>query len=495
MERARDGHPCFGTENIGVRVKDTESEKRLVDTIIAPAVAISQAMAQLERAGTGALLLCDGDRHLCGLLTDGDIRRAVLQGRSLNDPCSTIATLDPFKVGAPVSPEEALRVMNEHDIHHLPSVDADGRIEIFILRQDLTVEAEQVRAERRLQASIVASGASISEAMAQLDKAATGALLVCDPDRRLLGLLTDGDFRRAILRRQPLSDPCGTIASSHPIAARFPVLPPEALRLMDKHDVSQLPVVDSEGRVQRLLLRKDIAPNAGPALSAVVMAGGLGTRLLPLTEKVPKPMLPVGDRPLLELTIAQLRRAGIKDVSLTTHYLPEAISDHFKNGETFGVRLNYLQEENPLGTAGGLKQLKHFEGTMLVINGDVLTGVPFDAMLDFHRAYHADLTIGVRKYDVQVPFGVVECEDVHVTQLQEKPSLSFFINAGTYLLEPGVCDFIPCGQRFDMTELIQELIEAGKVVVSFPIMEYWLDMGRHEDYRQAQEDILSGRIK
>jgi NDP-sugar pyrophosphorylase family protein len=129
-----------------------------------------------------------------------------------------------------------------------------------------------------------------------------------------------------------------------------------------------------------------------------------------------------------------------------------------------------------------------------VINGDVLTGAPLDAMLDFHRAYHADLTIGVRKYDVQVPFGVVECADVHVTRLQEKPSLSFFINAGTYLLEPAVCDHIPSGQRFDMTELIQRLIEAGKVVVSFPIMEYWLDMGRHEDYAKAQEDFRNGAI-
>ncbi len=475
-------------------MKGAEREKRLRDSILAPTASISQAMAQLERAGTGALLLCDGDRHLCGLLTDGDIRRAVLQGRSLDDPCSAIATLDPIKLAAPVNAEEALRIMNDHDIHHLPVVDAGGRVQVFVLRQDLTVEADQVRVERRLRASIIAPDVSISEAMAQLDKAATGTLLVCDPDRRILGLLTDGDFRRAILRRKALSEPCGTIASSHPITAPYPVLPPEALRLMNKHDVSQLPVVDGEGRVQSLLLRKDIVPDPGLALSAVVMAGGLGTRLLPLTEKLPKPMLPVGDRPLLELTIAQLRRAGIKDVSLTTHYLSKTISDHFKNGETFGVRLNYLQEEHPLGTAGGLKSLKHFDRTMLVINGDVLTGAPFAAMLDFHRAYHADLTIGVRKYDVQVPFGVVECEDVHVTQVREKPSLSFFINAGTYLLEPGVRDLIPSGQRFDMTELIQKLIESGKVVVSFPIMEYWLDMGRHDDYAKAQEDVRRGAI-
>jgi dTDP-glucose pyrophosphorylase/CBS domain-containing protein len=473
-------------------MKNSEKETRLADSIVAPGTSISQAMAQLERAGIGALLLCDPDRRLCGLVTDGDIRRAILQGRSLDDSCSAIATLNPVKVEAPVTPEDALRIMDAHDIHHLPAVDAAGRVQDLVLRQDLAVEGDHAWNERRLRAVIIAPEASISEAMAQLDKAATGVLLICDKVRHLLGLLTDGDFRRAILQRKPLSEPCATIASSHPITSPISVSSSEALRIMKEHDISQLPVVDSEGKVQKLILSKDIVPNRELALSAVVMAGGFGTRLLPLTENIPKPMLPVGGRPLLELTIAQLRRAGIKNVNVTTHYLPETISDYFGTGEMFGVRLNYLQEEHPLGTAGGIKLLKQFDDTMLVINGDVLTGAPFDAMLDYHRAYHADLTIGVRKYEVQVPFGVVECEDVHVKGLEEKPSLSFFINAGTYLIEPAVRDFIPAGQRFDMTELISKLIEAGRIVVSFPIMEYWLDMGRHEDYAKAQQDVRNG---
>jgi dTDP-glucose pyrophosphorylase/CBS domain-containing protein len=473
-------------------MKNSEKETRLADSIVAPGTSISQAMAQLERAGIGALLLCDPDRRLCGLVTDGDIRRAILQGRSLDDSCSVIATLNPVKVEAPVTPEDALRIMDAHDIHHLPAVDAAGRVQDLVLRQDLAVEGDHAWNERRLRAVIIAPEASISEAMAQLDKAATGVLLICDKVRHLLGLLTDGDFRRAILQRKPLSKPCATIASSHPITSPISVSSSEALRIMKEHDISQLPVVDSEGKVQKLILSKDIVPNRELALSAVVMAGGFGTRLLPLTENIPKPMLPVGGRPLLELTIAQLRRAGIKNVNVTTHYLPETISDYFGTGEMFGVRLNYLQEEHPLGTAGGIKLLKQFDDTMLVINGDVLTGAPFGAMLDYHRAYHADLTIGVRKYEVQVPFGVVECEDVHVKALEEKPSLSFFINAGTYLIEPAVRDFIPAGQRFDMTELISKLIEAGRIVVSFPIMEYWLDMGRHEDYAKAQQDVRDG---
>jgi dTDP-glucose pyrophosphorylase/CBS domain-containing protein len=473
-------------------MKNSEKETRLADSIVAPGTSISQAMEQLERAGSGALLLCDADRRLCGLVTDGDIRRAVLHGRSLDELCSVIATLNPVKVEAPVTPEDALRIMNAHDIHHLPAVDAAGRVQDLVLRKDLAVEGDLAWNERRLRAVIIAPEASISEAMAQLDKAATGVLLICDKVGHLLGLLTDGDFRRAILQRKPFSEPCATIASSHPITAPLSVSTSEALRLMREHDISQLPVVDREGKVQKLILSKDIVPNRELALSAVVMAGGFGTRLLPLTEKVPKPMLPVGGRPLLELTITQLRRAGIKIVNVTTHYLPETISDYFGTGEMFGVHLNYLQEEHPLGTAGGIQLLKQFDHTMLVINGDILTGAPFGAMLDYHRAYHADLTIGVRKYEVQVPFGVIECEDVHVTGLEEKPCLSFFINAGTYLMEPAVRDFIPAGQRFDMTELISKLIAAGRIVVSFPIMEYWLDMGRHEDYAKAQQDVCNG---
>jgi NDP-sugar pyrophosphorylase family protein len=319
-------------------------------------------------------------------------------------------------------------------------------------------------------------------------------LVLCTNGRILCGLLTDGDIRRAILQGKSMVDPCVTIASRKPVVAPRSIGTGEALHLMNLHDIHHLPVVDSENRVVEFLLRKDLAPDVRLDLSAVIMAGGYGKRLLPLTESVPKPMLPVGDRPLLELTIQQLRRSGIRDVNLTTHYLPETIVNHFGDGEGFGVRLNYLKEDHPMGTAGGLRQMKRPEGTFLVINGDILTGVPFQEMLAYHRKHGAVLTVGVRKYDVQVPFGVVECEDVRITKLQEKPSLSFFINAGTYLLEPSACDYIPEGRPFDMTDLMQKLLEAGRPVVAFPIMEYWIDVGRHEDYQKAQEDVRNGKF-
>jgi len=226
----------------------------------------------------------------------------------------------------------------------------------------------------------------------------------------------------------------------------------------------------------------------------VVMAGGFGMRLRPLTQSVPKPMLPVGNSPLLERMILQLRNGGIRDINLTTYYLPETITEHFGDGQKFGVQISYHQETHPLGTAGGLRHLKPASDTLLVMNGDILTSVPFQALVAFHRFHHADMTIGVRSYDIDVPYGVVECDGIDVVSLREKPKLNFFINAGTYLLNTKVLDFIPEGQRFDMTDLIQVLMKAGLKLVTFPIREYWLDIGCPEDYDKAQEDARTGRI-
>ena len=200
-------------------------------------------------------------------------------------------------------------------------------------------------------------------------------------------------------------------------------------------------------------------------------------------------MLPVGDRPLMQRIVEQLRQAGIRRVNISTHYLPEKIIEHFGDGRDFGVTLNYVTEDRPLGTAGALSLMEMPNEPLLVINGDILTRVDFRAMLAYHREHEADLTVGVRQYDLRVPYGVVECEGPRVRQLREKPQISFLVNAGIYLLEPSVHCYIPNGQCFDMTDLIEKLLAEGQMVVSFPIVEYWLDVGQHEDYEKAQEDI------
>ena len=474
---------------------NSQVEQLLESVVISPNASITEAIGRLDKAGTGGLVLCSTGRKLCGFLSDGDIRRAILHGVSLENACGSIAARKPVTVQSSISVAEALHLMNRHDINHLPVIDENGDLQNLLLRKDLIEENEILTAAgKRLENVVISPAASIHDAITRLDKAGTGALLLCSDGLRLCGLLTDGDIRRAILRGIPMEAACEKIASPNPVTAQRPIPVGDALYLMNQYDINHLPVVDGQGNVVALLLRKDLVREDHLSLSAVIMAGGFGKRLLPLTERVPKPMLPVGDRPLLELTIQKLHDSGIRDVNLTTHYLPESIMNHFGNGEAFGVRLNYLQEDNPLGTAGGLRVMKNANGPILVLNGDILTGVSLEEMLVFHREHGAELTMGVRKYEMKVPYGVVKCNDVRVEEIREKPSLDFFINAGLYLLEPSACDCIPEERRFDMTDLIRALLDAGRTVVGFPIIEYWLDVGRYEDYKRAQKDVRNGRI-
>jgi NDP-sugar pyrophosphorylase family protein len=264
---------------------------------------------------------------------------------------------------------------------------------------------------------------------------------------------------------------------------------------MRKYILREIPILDQEGRVINLIGIDDLMPSDDLPLQAVIMAGGFGSRLRPLTEDLPKPMLPVGGRPLMEVLLEQLRDTGIRNVNVTTHFHPEKITDYFGDGKNFGVSLNYVNEEHPLGTGGALGLIPRPAEPILVINGDVLTQVNFRSMFMFHRENHADLTLAVRQYDLEVPYGVVQCEGARVVGLQEKPSFNFFVNAGIYLLEPHVYEYIPSGQHFNMTDLIQWLIDAGRAVVSFPVREYWLDIGQHADYAKAQKDVEDGLMK
>lgn len=342
---------------------------------------------------------------------------------------------------------------------------------------------------------------TIREAIACIDRNGKGIVLVVDGEHRLLGTISDGDIRRAILKGINLDLPIQTLLEERKNAAgHAPVIAPlgtsdaDLLHLMNEMAIRQIPVLDQDGRVMDMAFLSDLVREHELPLTAVVMAGGSGTRLRPLTENTPKPMLLVGDRPMLERTIEQLKKAGIRRVDLTTHYKPEAILKHFGNGDEFGVAINYVHEDQPLGTAGALGLLSDSQEPLLVINGDILTHVDFRAMLKYHREHKASLTVGVCRYDLQVPYGVIECRGPDILGVSEKPMMPFLVNAGIYLLEPQVREYIPAGKRFDMPDLIQSLIRADRKVVSFPIVEYWLDIGRPGDYARAQEDVRSGRI-
>ena len=328
-----------------------------------------------------------------------------------------------------------------------------------------------------------------------------GIVLVTDDERRLLGTITDGDIRRAILAGSGLDTQVRDLLTKkpeslypEPITAPVGANPDELLRLMRKYVVQQIPIVNQDDRVVDLVTMEDLLTDDSLPLQAVIMAGGFGTRLRPLTEDLPKPMLPIGDQPVMELMLERLGRAGIKRVNITTHYLPEKIREHFGDGQLFGVELKYVNEERPLGTAGAIGLMEPADTPLLVINGDILTKVDFKAMLKYHRKHKADLTVGVRQYDLEVPYGVLECEGPYVRGLKEKPKYHFLVNAGIYLLAPSVYQYIPAGERFDMTDLIERLLEDERLVASFPIVEYWLDIGEPSDYQQAQEDLRNGKV-
>jgi len=344
----------------------------------------------------------------------------------------------------------------------------------------------------------VSREATLREVLETSNATRRGIVLVVDGERRLLGVITDGDIRRAALANVDLATGVAKLleakGAAKPITARVGTPHAELVELFRRTGVIQVPLLDAEGRVADLATIEDLLREDEIALQAVVMAGGKGTRLYPLTEDLPKPMLPVGDRPLMERIIRQLSGAGIREVSITTHYLAEKITGHFGDGREFGVNLNYVPEDRLLGTAGGLSLMPTPEAPLLVINGDILTEVDFRAMLAFHREQRAALTMAVRPYEITVPYGVVESDGARVKAVVEKPTYRHFVNAGIYLLEPAVHRMIPKDQRFDMTDLIRAVLAGGQTVASFPVLEYWRDIGQHKDYLAAQSDVQSGKL-
>lgn len=342
------------------------------------------------------------------------------------------------------------------------------------------------------------------EAVRVLDQGQVGILIITTQNGALLGTLTDGDIRRAILAGRSFEATADEFlkGKDNPVYPEPIWLPDSASRddmlaIMTDRKIRHLPILNDRYIVTDLVLLDDLLPSPTPAtdtpLTAVIMAGGLGSRLYPLTKDTPKPMLPVGGKPLLERTITNLRDAGVQDVVVSTRYKADIVEDHFHDGSDFGVRVGYLNENQPLGTAGSLRLMPRPDDTLLVLNGDVLTSLDYRAMRTFHKDHDATLTVAVRKYDFSVPYGVVDCEGPRVTTLREKPTYTSFVNAGVYLLEPAAFDHLPdTDTPFNMTDLIEKIINAGDTVVSFPIHEYWLDIGQPEDYQTAQRDIEAG---
>ncbi|BDU71018.1 nucleotidyltransferase family protein [Mesoterricola silvestris] len=325
-----------------------------------------------------------------------------------------------------------------------------------------------------------------------------GVALLTQENGCLLAVITDGDVRRGLLAGLSLESLALDLLPiknrmPNPKAVTAPVGTDSAhlLEIMQERHIRQIPLLDPQGRVADIVTMNDLLPTKQQELRAVIMAGGLGTRLRPLTDDTPKPMLSVAGRPAMEWIVEQLKRAGISRMNVATHYKPEKIMDHFGDGRAFGVEINYVNEELPLGTGGALGLLEPPEHPFIVINADVITHLDVLKMQDFHQEHGADMTVAITRQEFEVPFGIVDCEGAALTRLREKPKINLMVNAGIYLLEPRVYSFIPQkGERFNMTDLIQWLLDAGRPVVGFPIREYWMDIGEHKNLETAQDHLL-----
>ena len=346
----------------------------------------------------------------------------------------------------------------------------------------------------------VTRSSTVEQAIACIDRSASVSVaLIIDEDKRFVDTLTDGDVRRGIMAGHRLESPLKKLLeikarTPHPLPVTAPYGADDLMLidLMRNAGVRQVPLIDNERRIVDVVALHDLLPNQARGLQAVVMAGGFGTRLRPLTDGLPKPMLPIAGRPLIERIVEQLCGAGIRNICIATYFGAESIVDHFGDGSDFGVRICYTRESSPLGTGGALGLMKRPLDPVIVINGDIVTGVDFRAMHSFHLEHKAKMTVAVRRYEVKVPYGVVYSTGVNLRRVREKPSIGCFVNAGIYLLDPEVFDDIETGVHLDMTDLIERLLRRRESVVTFPVMEYWLDIGQHSDYERAQKDASVG---
>jgi dTDP-glucose pyrophosphorylase len=340
------------------------------------------------------------------------------------------------------------------------------------------------------QNAVIRADATIRDAIRSIAESSAQIAVVCDDQNRLLGAVTDGDVRRGLLRDYNLDTPVDQIMERQPVTAPADTDPVELLRMMREHYVHQVPLL-SDGRIVEIAYIDElIAVQPARDNWVVLMAGGEGTRLRPMTEDLPKPLIPVGAKPILETIIENFVENGFRKFFITLHYKADAIIHHFGDGSRFGASITYVEESDPRGTAGALKLLPEKPTKpLIVMNGDLLTRVDFSSLIQFHETASADLTMCVRNYEIEVPFGVVEIENDRISRIDEKPIQKFLVNAGIYVLGSHTIDMVPDGTRFDMPSLFEMAIQKGMTTTSFPIHEYWIDVGRLEDLNQANVDF------
>ena len=336
---------------------------------------------------------------------------------------------------------------------------------------------------------VVKEDSLIIDVLKIIDKSSKQLALVVDDRKKLLGTVSDGDIRRALLSNKSLSESIVDVYYKHPTVANINDSKDEIINICALKKIHQIPVVDNDGNLVGLEILDELISKKIKKNKVVLMVGGLGTRLRPLTESTPKPMLNVGGKPILQTIVEKFVSYGFVNIIMCVGYKSNIIQDFLKDGSKFGANIEYVLEEKRMGTAGALSLLgNELEDAFFVMNGDLLTNVNFEHLLDFHTETAATATMCVREYDFQVPYGVVNLEKGIIKSIEEKPIQTFFVSAGIYMLEPQCIKYIPDNEFYDMPTLFEKLIEINKNIISFPLREYWLDIGRIEEYEKANRD-------
>jgi dTDP-glucose pyrophosphorylase len=338
--------------------------------------------------------------------------------------------------------------------------------------------------------AILSPSNTILDAMKLLNESASGLVIVSE-NKKLVGVVADGDVRRAILNNMPLTAAVSDMMNKSPMLAYEEDSREVILKKFKDKVVSRIPLVSKDLLVLDILaLEKYIEKISEPEAHIVIMAGGLGSRLKPLTDLTPKPMLKVGGKPILENIIDGCIEQGFKKFSISVNYKKEIIKSYFENGSKWNVEIDYLEEDKKLGTAGALSLLDStIDKPIIVMNGDILTKVDFNKVLNFHTENTAKATMCLKEYDFQVPYGVVKMDGIKVSRIDEKPVQKFLVNAGIYVLSPDVLKYIPENEIYNMTNLFDDLKKTEKEVIGFPIHEYWIDIGREKDFERAQSEV------
>jgi dTDP-glucose pyrophosphorylase len=345
---------------------------------------------------------------------------------------------------------------------------------------------------RNWKEALIQKNATIHEAIKKIDSASLQIVLVVDDELRLLGTITDGDIRRGILKGLPYEEPAVKVMNSSPITTVQNVSREKTLELMQGQQVTRIPILDGKGHVVGIEILDELLKPKSKENIVVLMAGGMGTRLKPLTNNCPKPMLKVKGKPILETILSNFIDYGFKRFHVSVNYKAEVIENYFGDGSKWGVEIHYIREAQKMGTVGSLSLLSEKpKEPLIIMNGDLLTNINLEQLLAFHERSKSAATLCVRDYAFQIPFGAVEIKDHKILEIKEKPEQHLFVNAGIYVFEPNLLELIPQGVHYDMDALVQKIIKTEGGCSAFPIREYWLDIGRVDDYNKGNREFWS----